>query len=158
MNHIKPITGRMVLFAMLGFFGIIFAVNGSFMYFAISSFPGLSTEKAYEKGLSFNQTLEDVEKQNALGWTSAVNLTLGGKIMIEMRNREGDAVRDLGVRAVLMRPLDNDRDQMLVPKELHPGTYQSSDAVVALGQWRVEITASQNNHPVFHKIHNVVVK
>lgn len=158
MSMTKPITGRTVLFAMLAFFGVIFAVNGSFTYFALSSFPGLTTEQAYEEGLSFNQTLENVAKQNAIGWISAVQLTQGGQVTIEIADRDGKALSGLNVQTVLMRPLDNESDQTLSLKEIRPGNYQTTGAQINPGQWRVELTASQNDNPVFYKIHNSVVE
>jgi len=39
----RPITGRMVLFGLVAFFGVVFAVNGTLIYFAIDSWSGLST-------------------------------------------------------------------------------------------------------------------
>ena len=43
----RRITGRMVLVGLLTFFGVVFAVNGVFVYFALDSWPGLTTEAAY---------------------------------------------------------------------------------------------------------------
>ncbi|MBT3306984.1 MAG: nitrogen fixation protein FixH, partial [Alphaproteobacteria bacterium] len=54
----QSITGRMVLIWLLAFFGTIFAVNAVLVFFALSSWPGLTTDKAYEEGIAYNRTLD----------------------------------------------------------------------------------------------------
>ena len=44
-------TGWTVLFALLGFFGVIFAVNGLMVYEALSTLSGVDTDSAYQAGL-----------------------------------------------------------------------------------------------------------
>ncbi len=39
----RPITGRAVLFGLLAFFGVVFAVNGALIFFALDSWSGLTT-------------------------------------------------------------------------------------------------------------------
>jgi nitrogen fixation protein FixH len=63
-----PITGRHVLYAMLIFFGVIFVVNGVFIYLARSTFTGVSTEDAYHKGLAYNDVIRAAGSQHTLGW------------------------------------------------------------------------------------------
>ena len=47
----RPLTGKTVLIGFLAFFGLIFAVNGAFVYFALDSWPGLRYDSAAEAGL-----------------------------------------------------------------------------------------------------------
>ena len=67
MRSDKPVTGRHVLMMMLGFFGVIFAVNGVFAFLAIDTFTGLETEQAYLKGLDYNRTLTAAAEQRTTG-------------------------------------------------------------------------------------------
>ena len=157
MNFAKPITGRTVLYAMLAFFGVIFAVNGSFLYFALSSFPGLSTNQAYEKGISFNKTLADVEKQKEIGWKNQITATKDGTVRLMMENRAGEPLQGLEVKAVLMRPLNNDNDQNLAFTEYAPGRYQATVATLNPGQWRLEMSAQKGNQTYF-KVHSMMVE
>ena len=73
----RHITGRSVLFGMLAFFGVVFAVNGALIYFAVESWSGLSTERPFEAGRDHDRTLAQAEVQAALGWRSAVVLAPG---------------------------------------------------------------------------------
>ena len=60
------ITGRMVFFGLVAFFGLIAAVNGVFMFYALDTFPGLTTEDSYKKGIVYNRTLDDAEARRRL--------------------------------------------------------------------------------------------
>jgi nitrogen fixation protein FixH len=51
-------SGKMVLQAFLGFFIIFAAVDAFFVYKAVSTHPGVVTEKAYEIGLNYNEIIE----------------------------------------------------------------------------------------------------
>ena len=49
------LTGWHVLWIMLGFFGLMFTVNGIFLYHAITSFPGEDVKKSYLQGLEIGK-------------------------------------------------------------------------------------------------------
>ena len=57
------LTGRHVLMMLIAFFGVIFAVNGVFLYAAISTFDGTDTSSAYQKGIDYNTTIAESEEQ-----------------------------------------------------------------------------------------------
>ena len=48
-------TGWTVLITLLGFFGVIFAVNGVMIYAALSTLSGTDTDSAYQAGLQYEQ-------------------------------------------------------------------------------------------------------
>ena len=48
------IAGRHVLWGLIGFFGVIFAVNAIFVYAAEETFSGGDTSDPYRKGLNYN--------------------------------------------------------------------------------------------------------
>src|SRR4028119_1468477 len=53
----RILTGRMVLYYFIAFFGVVFAMNFFMVRVAISSFSGVETESAYKAGLSFKNDL-----------------------------------------------------------------------------------------------------
>ena len=73
----KELKGWHVLLIMLGFFGVMFAVNGVFLYHAITSFPGEDVKKSYVQGLNYNQTLSARASQADLGWRAEAGLRDG---------------------------------------------------------------------------------
>ena len=48
-------TGWTVLITLLGFFGVIFAVNGVMIYAALSTLSGTETDSAYQAGLQYER-------------------------------------------------------------------------------------------------------
>ena len=63
----RRITGWTVFYGMVAFFGVIIAVNLTFVYFALDSWPGLTTQHAYEEGIAYNKTLEQAAAQLIAG-------------------------------------------------------------------------------------------
>ena len=51
------LKGWHVLLILMAFFGVMFSVNGVFLYHAITSFPGEDVKKSYVQGLNYNDTL-----------------------------------------------------------------------------------------------------
>ena len=74
----REITGRTVLLSLVAFFGVVFAVNGVFFWFASDSWTGLSTEDAYRKGIAFNDQLARADAQKRLGWTAETDYASAG--------------------------------------------------------------------------------
>ena len=101
----RRITGWTVFYGMVAFFGVIIAVNLTFVYFALDSWPGLTTQHAYEEGIAYNKTLEQAAAQNEMGWTSRVALGApmpkGGRVLgVIMQGPDGPLTgrRGLGRR------------------------------------------------------------
>ena len=97
------LTGRHVLITILTFFGIVIAVNVTFVHLALDSWTGLTDHDSYRTGLSWNRTLERDAAQTALGWRSAVATRVvrgadGGRslgVTLTLRDADGSPVRGL---------------------------------------------------------------
>lgn len=141
----RPLTGRQILGLMLGFFGLIIAVNGVFVYFAISSFSGVETPDAYTRGLAYNRVIEAAETQAALGWTvtleqtAVVDQTTG--LRVSVADRGGQPIEGLRVTAELRRPTHEGYDQKADLVAVGDGTYAGDIAVPLAGQWDAYIHA-----------------
>jgi nitrogen fixation protein FixH len=157
MNMDRPLTGRTVLYAMLAFFGVIIAVNGTFLYFALSSFPGLSTEHAYEEGVAYNQTLALAARQNAAGWVSQVSFSQPETINLTLTGPSGTGVGGLALEGLLMRPAHNRLDQKMPLVEVRPGQYRGVVSKALPGRWRLEVTARQNDEQIYFKVHELTI-
>ena len=51
----RELTGKHVLFCLVGFFAVVFAVNAVMMRAATSTFGGVETASSYKAGLMFEQ-------------------------------------------------------------------------------------------------------
>ena len=70
----KELKGIHVLMWLMGFFGLMFAVNGVFLFHAITSFPGEDIQKSYLQGINYNDKLKDRALQMDRGWTAQMGL------------------------------------------------------------------------------------
>jgi nitrogen fixation protein FixH len=57
--------GRKVLFLLLGFFAVFASVDAYFVYLAMKTKPGVVTENAYQRGLNYNEVLEEARRRKA---------------------------------------------------------------------------------------------
>lgn len=125
----KPfeITGKHVLFGMLAFFGTIIAVNIVMMRLALSTHTGIVAENSYRKGVKYNDEIAAAERMELLGWRNQMVLAAtGDKLSIDIRDKDGNAVRGLTIKATLGRPASEKFDLNLTLNETSAGVYEAS--------------------------------
>lgn len=151
----KKLEGRHVLYMLLGFFGLMFAVNGVFVYFALSSFSGLSTEDAYAKGLNYNAALAEQEAQTARGWKASLEVVneADARVAISLKlvDRDGQAVDIRSAKGVLRRPAISGQDieVVLMQKGDRAGTVLS---LPALGNWDLNLVVDAGEFEVPYRV------
>ena len=141
--HGRQLKGWHVLLIMLAFFGVMFTVNGFFLYSAITSFPGEDVEKSYLQGLSYNETLEARRAQAELGWTVRAGLSGADTIAVEVSGADGAPVGGLNVKAKLRRLAAGAQDVTVALSPAgSPGFYSTKLAGLDSGQWQMIVTAT----------------
>ena len=142
---VRRLTGRQVLFWIVGFFAVVFIANGFIVYFATDSWTGLETEDAYRKGLDYNNQIRAAQDQRALGWVADLSLQPGDnelyRLTAEFTDAEDAPVFDLEVSATLKRPVQDRLDQTVMLESLGSGTYGEDVTLPASGQWDVVVEA-----------------
>lgn len=139
----KQITGRHVLFALIGFFGVMFIANGIFIYLALSTFHGLDNPNAYERGLNYNDRIEAADKQSALGWSHQVVAVGGGELQVSIRDRTGQPVTGLIVSGEIRRAVGDEAGLSLKLESAGNGLYRASAAEAEPGNWIVSLDAAR---------------
>ena len=134
----KPLKGWHVLLIMLGFFGVMFAVNGVFLYHAITSFPGEDVKKSYVQGLNYNTTLAARAAQSELGWTAEAGLD-DDQLIFRLTDAQGAGVTGQLVVGELRRRATQEQDRQLVFRAVAGGEYAVDAAGLSAGQWQVQI-------------------
>ncbi len=147
----NPVTGRSVLWWVISFFTVIFIANFFFIYFALSSWTGLSTENAYEKGVHFNETLAKGEAQKKLGWRSSVAIAANNQLKVKLVDRTGAPLTGLNVYANLVRPVIEGSDQKIRLSEAGRGFYQAPVTFSHFGRWQVEVVV-EGRYRLSHNI------
>ncbi|MYD99949.1 MAG: FixH family protein [Alphaproteobacteria bacterium] len=135
-RQLGELTGRRVFAMLLGFFLLVFAVNGVFIYFSLTSHPGTTARDAYREGLEYNRVLEGAERQQALGWRAEVR-ERGGTVGLHMRDAAGAAVGGLVGKAEVGRPASDSQDSILGTVETAPGIYEAAGPPLGPGRWKV---------------------
>jgi len=131
----------------VGAFVLVVAVNATMAYFATSTFTGLETEGAYQKGLAYNENLALAKQQEALGWkveTAVTPVTGQGpraEIVVSYRDRDGKPVDGLEVGAKMIRPTSKGLDHKIELNPLGNGTYGGAYPLPVNGVWDMDIVA-----------------
>lgn len=134
------LTGWHVLAALLVFFGVMFAANGVFLYYAVSTFTGIETADAYRSGVAYNQRLEEARQLDRLGWTGEVK-PKDGRIELVLKNASGTPVRGVRIEGKVGRPATDTFDRALKFEDAGSGIYRSEQVELAPGNWIVAIEA-----------------
>ncbi|RIA47806.1 FixH family protein [Dichotomicrobium thermohalophilum] len=132
----RPITGRTVLYILVGFFGVMLVANGIFTYLAVSTFNGLVTEGSYRKGLEYDERLAAEARQERLGWNADLQLAeRGGQLRFKLEGDDGRPVSGRLVRVRMGRPATDKFDRTILLNETSPGLYTRDISLPGAGNW-----------------------
>ncbi|MFN3616214.1 MAG: FixH family protein, partial [Rubrimonas sp.] len=129
----------------LGFFGVIFAVNMVMAYLAVTNFRGTVVDSGFVASQDFNATQAAAQAQAARGWTVSV-VAVEGSPVIALRGPDGEPLRDVTLTATALRPLDQRGDAALTLAQVAPGVWRA-EQTLAPGRWRIAFTAEGLGEP-----------
>lgn len=136
-------SGKFVPYAIAAFFVLQAILFVWFYNVATSTYSGLVTEGAYEKGLKYNQTINQAEKQKNLGWTSSIKKKNGGVEFI-LKDKNGSPLSGAHVILWLVRLVHDGADQHLEMKETSPGHYFSAAVLPEKGLWEARVESEKD--------------
>lgn len=128
----EPVRGRWIPWVFVGGMLLVVVVNLVLVWFALSTFTGVTVGHAYDRGRTYNRVIEAAERQEALGWQAALSLD-AGRLAVRVTDRNGDPV-DGAVAGRLERPLDGS----VLPLEfvaLGRGQFAAFAVGAQPGQW-----------------------
>ena len=139
---------RYIPWLFVAFFGVVFIANGALIAVALESFTGLSTERAYEKGLAYNRTLAEAAAQEKLGWVLDADATAlkrgAGRLAVSLRGSDGAALTGARVEARFIRPTVSGVDAETRLRETAAGFYEAEPGLPLAGQWDMVVIASHD--------------
>ena len=157
----RRLTGRMVLLCLLGFFGVVFGVNGILIHEALSTFGGVDTDSAYQAGQMFEHDVAMAKAQDALQWRVEAKVTPlpdgARRVDVLARDAAGKPLSGMTLSAVFERPIDRRLDRDVAVSEDGPGRFHGS-ADIAPGQWDLVIELSRQGDRLFRSRNRVVLK
>jgi nitrogen fixation protein FixH len=142
----REITGRTVLFAMLGFFGIIIAVNLTMAFFAVRTFSGLEVQNSYDASQGYDAARD---AQLALGWdvTAAYE---PGELRIAFTNAADGSPADVADLTALVGWATSVRDDFTPDFTYSDGVFRAP-AQMEPGNWNIRLTATAANGTTFRQ-------
>jgi nitrogen fixation protein FixH len=133
-----PFTGRHMTAILVGFFGVVIAVNLLMARYATSTFGGIVVENTYVASQEFNGWLDDARQQRALGWDAVTTWRPDNRLAVQLSGVPEGA----SVAAIAHHPLGRlpDRELAFAPNGEH--RFLSTGTLPA-GRWllRLEVTA-----------------
>ncbi len=137
--------GHWIPWVFVGLFFLVLAANGTMIVIAVSTFTGLETTNAYEKGLNYNNRLAAAAEQENLGWEADfVVTTLGDQRVVldlQLNDRLGSPITSAKVEAALLRPVQEGHDLTVRLDHQGHGRYGTETALPLPGQWDIQLTA-----------------
>jgi nitrogen fixation protein FixH len=155
------LSGRTVLFSLIGFFAVVIGVNVTMMTLAISTMPGTEVESPYLAGIRYNSEISAARAQEARGWhlTSHVDRAGDGRavVVIEARDRGGAPLTGLARSVKLARPTDQRADRTFSLGERTAGRYAGEASDVAAGIWDLEVEADRGGERLFRSKNRITL-
>ena len=138
---IRPVTGRMVLFSLIAFFGVVIGVNMLMMKFAIDTLPGTEVDSAYGASLAYGREIAAARDQNSRSWKVDAHVERrpdgSATLRVDARDAVGAPLSGLKFSGRLERPTDKRVDRLFGLAEAGGGVYRGSAADVMAGQWDI---------------------
>lgn len=133
---IRRFTGWHMLALMLGFFGLIIAVNVTMASIAVGTFGGTVVDNSYVASQRYNGWLKAAADQKALGWRVAARVDEGGRLHIAASDAAG---RKLAGRMIVIarHPLGRVPDQRMTLRQAT--TDHVADQPLPGGRWLLHI-------------------
>ena len=157
----RELTGRAVLFWLIGFFGLVFVVNGFMARAAISTFGGVDTESSYKAGQMFEHEAALAKAQDDLHWhvDGKLNLDRVGEAVLDMTVRDAGnrPVGGLTADARLWHPADSRLDHVIKMSKVGPGAFHG-EARAHSGRWELIVDFYRGDKRMFRSRSEIVLK
>ena len=157
---IRELTGRAVLLWLVGFFGVVFAVNALLVQAATSTFRGLESGSSYQAGLIFKQEAKSAERQDALHWQVEGRLArdrTGAVLDISARDEQGVLLTGLTANAHLAHPADARLDRAIPMNLAGAGTFRG-EASAQPGQWELIVDLYRGDQRLYRSRSRVTLR
>jgi nitrogen fixation protein FixH len=133
----KPFTGYHMTAILIGFFGIVIAVNIYMAKLAVGTFGGTIVDNSYVASQNYNDWLAEAKRQEELDWTVKASRADNGRVRIEITEK-GVAGAGFAVTGVAQHPLGRTPQVRLTFAGRGNGEWLSNEAVPP-GRWQLQI-------------------
>ena len=134
--------------AMVGSLGVVVAVNGVMVWFALGTFPGAAGSDGFDLSNHYDRVLARVEREAALGWKLSVLPSDGSHPIVIVTDRAGAALHDARIGGVAERPIGPPETTPLTFHEAAAGRYVADVALGMPGQWELQLSVNADGHAI----------
>lgn len=131
----------------LGFVVMIIA-NGTMIWVALGTWTGLTTDESYNRGLAYNETLDQAEARDALGWTVdiATHTTSDGhEAELVVADANGAPIDGAIIVGRFVRPTHEGYDFDVSFSQVGAGRYRAAFLAPLAGQWDLRFEIAKGN-------------
>ena len=149
-------SGRMVLAALVGFFGLVAGVNAIMIYAAISTFGGVRDQELFiapALHLGTRWRARRRRTRNIEGDRAAASRRYDA-VEVTARDAAGRPLPDLAATAALVHPTDRRADHAVPLAGQGAGFFRGQTAAAA-GQWDLVIELSRDGERLFRSKNRV---
>ena len=151
------LTGWHVLLMLVAFFGVVFTVNGIFIYYSQVSWTGLLPGNGYEASLKYNKEAAKARAILAKGWQTKVLVPKDGRIIVELQDGKGEPVTGLVAKGRAMRAVGVRGDRDIVLQERGIGRYALRGDGLAPGAWHIDVKFTRGDETLWRAQAQLVV-
>jgi nitrogen fixation protein FixH len=138
---------RWIPWAFVAFFGVVVAANATMIVIAMTTWPGLETENAYQRGLDYNRALAAAADQAMLDWQVDFAFEQDGErsgtVRLEIADRFGNLLQRAAVEAAFVRPAQDGHDLVVEVPHEHGGRYVARVELPLAGQWEIRVEIAE---------------
>ncbi|MCB1531960.1 MAG: FixH family protein [Alphaproteobacteria bacterium] len=124
------------------FFAVIAILDGTFVYMAVSTQTGVVTEQPYEKGLAYNDVLEQAKTQPQITQKPRYE---NGLLRWQLADQDGRAITNAQVTARITRPVQEGYDFDITLDHVGGGVYQAKLNAPLPGLWMAKLSSQWDN-------------
>ena len=125
----------------VAFFVAIAIIDGAFVTIAIKSQTGVVTERAYEKGLAYNDILSEAAAQKDLGVEGMAEFK-NDEIIWSLADKDGKPLDGVAATAHFYRPAQDGYDFKVELKVQGGGVYSARPKFPLPGRWTARLEAT----------------
>jgi nitrogen fixation protein FixH len=157
----RPLTGRVVLISLLGFFAVVIAVNLLMAKLAVDTLPGTEVDSAYGASLAYEGEIAAARDQDLRNWKVDAHVERRGDgtatVQVEARDGAGAPMPGLRFSGRFERPTDRRGDQAMTLADVGGGIYRGSAPALPPGQWDLVLEGDVAGQRMFLSKNRIVL-
>ena len=135
-----PAGWNLFPYAIIAAMGVVVAVNGAMIWWALATFPGKTGRDGFDLSNQYNAVLSRVEDQAKLGWTARTAVLPDKRVAVTLTKPSGEPFPGAIVEGIAERPVGAGAPVPLIFQDRGTGRYLSDVALDLSGQWDVQLS------------------